>query len=143
MDDHDEDWGKKPSPAALAWLIGEALRANGIEVQQTKEKFGSIRVYVTTPNTHEARRAYREVYHEARAACPELTDALFSTADYREWLFDTEAQLDEHIARIVSKGGQHSLDAWDPRFRLARALILGENTDSFNQQEDATDGEEE
>jgi hypothetical protein len=137
------DWRNKPSPVALAWLVGEALRANGIEVHQTKEKFGTIRVYVTTPNTHEARRAYREVYHEARAACPDLTDALFGTADYREWLFDTEAQLDEHIARIVSRGGQHSLDAWDPRFKLARALIRGENTDSFNQQEDAAVGEEE
>jgi hypothetical protein len=142
MDDH-EDWNSKPSPGALAWLVGEALRANGIEVHQTKEKFGSIRVYVETPNCDSARRAYREVYHEARAACPELTDALIGTADYREWLFDTEAQLDAHVARIVSQGGQHSLDAWDPRFRLARALIRGENTDSFNQQEDAADGEEE
>lgn len=138
-----EDRSNKPSPGALAWLVGEALSANGIKVHQTKEKFGSIRVYIDTPDTHDKRVAYRAVYHEARMACPELTDALFSTADYSEWLYETEAQLDAHIASIVSRGGQHSLDAWDPRFRLARALIRGENTDSFNQQEDAADGAEE
>ena len=139
----DEPKVQKPSPGSLAWLVGEALRANGIKVHQTKEKFGSIRVYVSTPNSDSARRAYREVYMEARSACPELTNALFGTADYGEWLFDTEAQLDEHIARIVARGGQHSLDSWDPRFRLARALIRGENTDSFNQQDDDYNGAEE
>jgi hypothetical protein len=137
------DQRNKPSLRALGWLVGEALRANGIKVHQTKEKFGSIRVYVDTPNCDSARRAYREVYHEARAACPDLTDALFGTADYSEWLYDTEAQLDAYIASIVARGGRHSLDGWDPRFRLARALIRGENTDSFNQQEDAADGAEE
>ena len=138
-----EDWIRKPSPEALAWLVGEALRANGIEVLQTKEKFGSIRVYVEVPNSDAARKSYREVYLAARAACPELDNALFCTADYSEWLFDTEEQLDTYIASIVSRGGEHSLDAWNPRFKLARAVIRGENTDSFNQQEDAADGAEE
>ena len=139
----DEPKVQKPSPGSLAWLVGEALRANGIKVHQTKEKFGSIRVYVEAPNSDSARRAYREVYMEARSACPELTDALFSTADYSEWLYDTEAQLDAYIASIVARGGRHSLDGWDPRFRLARALIRGENTDNFNQQDDEHNGAEE
>jgi hypothetical protein len=137
------DQRNKPSLGALGWLVGEALRANGIKVHQTKEKFGSIRVYVDTPNCDSARRAYREVYHEARAACPDLTDALFGTADYSEWLYDTEAELDAYIASIAARGGESALASWDPRFKLARALIRGENTDSFNQQDDEHNGAEE
>lgn len=136
------DWKLKPSPGSLAWLVGEALRANGIVVSQTKEKFGSIRVYVETPDTHDKRVAYREVYREARAACPDLEEALYGTADYGEWLFDTEAQLDAHIDSMAARGGVHTLTAWDPRFRLARALIRGENTDSFNQPDDDDSAEE-
>ena len=136
------DWKLKPSPGSLAWLVGEALRANGIVVSQTKEKFGSIRVYIETPDTHDKRVAYREVYREARAACPDLEEALYGTADYGEWLFDTEAQLDAHIASMAARGGIHTLATWDPRFRLARALIRGENTDSFNQPDDDDSAEE-
>ena len=136
------DWKLKPSPGSLAWLVGEALRANGIVVSQTKEKFGSIRVYIETPDTHDKRVAYREVYREARAACPDLEEALYGTADYGEWLFDTEAQLDTHIASVAARGGIHTLATWDPQFRLARALIRGENTDSFNQPDDDDSAEE-
>lgn len=127
---------KKPSPGDMAWLVGEALRANGIKVQQTKEKFGSIRVYVSTPNTHAARVAYREVYLSAMRACPELASNLRGSADYSEWLFETEKELEEYIARIVERGGENTLALWDPRFRLARALIRYEDTTSFNTTED-------
>lgn len=125
-----------PSPGDMAWLVGEALRAGGIKVQQSKEKFGSIRVYVNIPNTHRAREHYREVYLAAMRACPELTDNLRYGADYTEWLFDNEAQLDEHIARLASRSNASALELWDPRFKLARDLIRGENTDKYNTTED-------
>jgi hypothetical protein len=121
----------KPSPGAMAYLVGEALRAGGITIQQTKEKFGSIRVYVKVPNNHEARRHYREVYLTAMAACPELADNLRSSADYSEWLFPTEKELDESIARHSAQGGANALGQWDPRFKLARQLIRGEDTSDY------------
>lgn len=123
---------KKPSLGDMAWLVGEALRANGIKVQQTKEKFGSIRIYVDVPNTHAARLSYREVYLSAMRACPELASNLRGSADYTEWLFETEKELDEYIARIVERGGENTLALWDPRFRLARALTRHEDTSPFN-----------
>ena len=127
---------KKPSPGDMAWLVGEALRANGIKVRQTKEKFGSIRIYVDVPNTHAARLSYREVYLSAMRACPELASNLRGSADYTEWLFETEAELDAYIAAFVARNSENVLAAWDPRFKLARALIRSENTDNFNTTED-------
>jgi hypothetical protein len=115
----------------MAHLVGEALRAGGIGIQQTKEKFGSIRVYVRMPNNHEARRHYREVYLTAMAACPELADNLRGSADYSEWLFQTEADLDAYIARHSAQGGANALGQWDPRFKLARQLIRGEDTSDY------------
>ena len=121
----------KPSAGAMAWLVGEALRAGGIAIHQTKEKFGSIRVYVAMPNNHESRRHYREVYLTAMAACPELADNLREGADYSEWLFPTEADLDAYIVRHSAKGGANALGQWDPRFALARKLIRGEDTSDY------------
>lgn len=122
----------KPSPGAMAFLVGEALRAGGVEVGQTKEKFGSIRVYVEAPNSHAARCHYREVYLNAMWACPALAENLRGSADYPMFLFDTEQELDAYIAKIVQRNPENVLAAWDTEFRIARALIRGENTDAFN-----------
>lgn len=122
---------KKPSPGAMSYLVGEALRAGGITVHQTKEKFGSIRVYVGMPNNHDARRHYRDVYLTAMSACPELADNLRGGADYSEWLFQTEAELDESIAKIAATGGANALAQWNPRYELARKLIRGEDTSDY------------
>ena len=130
------DKPKAPSPGAMAYLVGEALRANGITVHQTKEKFGSIRVYVGVPNTHAARAAYREVYLNAMWACPALANNLRGSADYSEWLFETEKELDEYIAQRVTGNPENALDAWAPRFKLARTLIRGHDTTSFNTTEE-------
>ncbi len=121
----------KPSPGAMAYLVGEALRAGGITINQTKEKFGTIRVYVQVPNNHEARRHYREVYLTAMAACPDLAVNLHWGADYSEWLFATEADLDAYIVQHSAKGGANALAQWDPRFKLARQLIRGEDTSDW------------
>lgn len=135
---------KAASPGALAYLVGEALRGGGIEVHQTKEKFGSIRVYVGAPNSHEQRMHYREVYLHAKWACPDLASNLIGGADMPHWLYETEAELDAAIARHVARSAENGLDAFDPGWRLARMLIRGENTDEFNQEdelyEEADDG---
>lgn len=127
---------KSPDPGAMAYLVGEALRANGITVHQTKEKFGTIRIYVSVPNTHKARVAYREVYLNAMWACPELADNLRNSADHYEWLYATEEELDEAIARHVEKANENVLAAWDPRFKTARALIRGQDTTPYNTTEE-------
>ena len=125
------DKPKKPNPGAMAYLVGEALRAGGVKVDQTKEKFGSIRVYVTMPNSDAPRHHYREVYRNAMGACPELAENLRSNADYPEWLYATEADLDAAISKMASSGGTNVLAQWDPRFKLARQLIRGEDTSDF------------
>ena len=124
---------KKRSPSAghMAWLVGEALRAGGIKIHQTKEKFGGIRIYVGIPGNHEARSHYREVYMAAMAACPDLAENLRTNADRSEWLYATEKELDAAIERHVAKGGANALDAWAPHWALARKLIRGENTSDF------------
>lgn len=122
---------RKASPGAMASLVGDALRAGGITVHQTKEKFGGIRIYVQVPNNHEARVHYRETYLHAMWACPEFAENLRSNADKPEWLYETEKELDEAISRHVAKGGQNALDAWAPHFTLARKLIRGEDTSDF------------
>jgi len=127
----------------MALLVGEALRAGGITIHQTKEKFGSIRVYVGVPNNHEARRHYREVYLTAMAACPDLADNLRSSADYSEWLFDNEAQLDGYIALQVARSGAGFLQAWNPRWELARKIILGQDTSGLIEWADGTEEDSE
>jgi hypothetical protein len=122
---------KKADPGAMAYLVGEALRAGGITIHQTKEKFGSIRVYVGVPNNHQARVHYREVYLNAMWACPELAENLRGSADKPEWLFETEKDLDAYIDRHVSGRPENALDSWAPHFNLARQLIRGEDTSDF------------
>lgn len=125
------DKPKKPSPGAMAYLVGEALRAGGVKIMQTKEKFGTIRVYVSMPNGDAPRHHYREVYRNAMWSCPELAENLRSNADYPEWLYATEADLDAAIAKMAASGGANVLAQWDPRFKLARQLIRGEDTSDY------------
>jgi len=75
----------------IAWLIGRALEAEGIPVTQTKEKFGTVRVYVGSNedenaplSTVERRRSYRLVYQMAVAAHPHLRSSIIGGADYPE-----------------------------------------------------------
>ena len=133
---------KRPSPGSMAWLVGEALRAGGIKVHQTKEKFGSIRIYVSVPNNHEARLAYREVYLNAMWACPELAHNLRTSADHTEWLYETEAELDRVIAGLIERAPENVMAAWDPRFKIARALILGQDTTPYSPTTNTDDDEE-
>ena len=62
-----EDFFKQVDDIAL-W-IGAELEARGIHVLQAKEKFGSVRVYLSgfTPDQHEA---YREVCLQAVSRWP-------------------------------------------------------------------------
>ena len=84
--EHGWYWG---AVDGIAWLIGRALEAEGIPVSQTKEKFGSARVYVgacddedAPLSTVERRRSYHLVYMMALAANPHLRRAILEGADY-------------------------------------------------------------
>jgi hypothetical protein len=86
LPEHAWYWG---AVDGIAWLIGRALEAEGIRVSQTKEKFGSARVYVASSDdedyalsTVERRKAYRFVYMMALAAHPQLRSAILDGADY-------------------------------------------------------------
>ena len=90
-------WGTEQPQHAWYWnavgsmadLIGAALRSHGINVVQTKEKFGRACVYIGAHEDEDApltlpaeRRLYREVYMLALAAAPMLHDAIIDGADY-------------------------------------------------------------
>lgn len=86
--EHAWYWG---AVDGIAWLIGRALEVEGIVVTQTKEKYGSARVYVGSTDdedyplsTVKHRRAYRLVYMMALAAHPQLRHAILDGADYPE-----------------------------------------------------------
>jgi hypothetical protein len=84
--EHGWYWG---AVDGIAWLIGRALEAEGLVVTQTKEKFGSARVYVGACDDEDAplstvkrRQSYRLVYMMALAAHPQLRSAIRDGADY-------------------------------------------------------------
>ena len=86
--EHGWYWG---AVDGIAWLIGRALEAEGIPVSQTKEKFGTVRVYVGSNDDEDAplstvarRRSYRLVYQMAITAYPHLRSAILDGADYPE-----------------------------------------------------------
>jgi len=75
--------------ACMADLIGMALQSHGINVVQTKEKFGDARVYIEAREDEdvplsriEDRRAYREVYMTALGAAPMLRSAILDGSSY-------------------------------------------------------------
>jgi hypothetical protein len=90
-------WGKeKPEHAgywnavdSMADLIGMALRSGGINVVQTKEKYGRACVYVGACDDEDApltskehRQHYQRVYQSALLACPWLRGSILDGADY-------------------------------------------------------------
>ena len=92
-------WGtEKPEHAGywnavdnMAELIGSALRCSGINVVQTKEKYGRACVYIGAREDEDAplsqrrhREHYQRVYQNALTACPWLRDAILDGADFRK-----------------------------------------------------------
>ena len=70
-----------------------------IAVLQTKEKFGSPRVYVSfAKETHlQDARHYRDVYKTAIKLFPQYEKSIRDGMDYSTYLFDTEEQLKDYI----------------------------------------------
>jgi hypothetical protein len=92
---------------------------SNIAVLQTKEKFGSPRVYVSfSKETHlQDARHYRQVYKTAIKLFPQYEKAIRDGMDYSTYLFDTQDQLDKYIAtqiewaeRVRDDGGETNED---------------------------------
>jgi len=77
----------------------EITPLSNIAVLQTKEKFGSPRVYVSfSKETHlQDARHYRQVYKTAIKLFPQYEKAIRDGMDYSTYLFDTEEELQEYI----------------------------------------------
>lgn len=81
----------------------DIMPLSNISVLQTKEKFGSPRVYVSlSKETHlQDARHYRQVYKTAIKLFPQYEKAIRDGMDYTTYMFDTEKQLTEYIATQV------------------------------------------
>jgi len=81
----------------------EITPLSSITVLQTKEKFGSPRVYVSfSKEAHlQDARHYRHVYKTAIKLFPQYEKAIRDGMDYSTYLFDTEQQLTEYIATQI------------------------------------------
>ena len=96
----------------------EIMPLSNIAVLQTKEKFGSPRVYVSfSEETHlQDARHYRQVYKTAIKLFPQYEKSIRDGMDYSTYLIDTEEQLDEYIAtqtewaKRVRDGGETNED---------------------------------
>lgn len=80
-------------------ITGEMSTLSNIKVIQTKEKFGSPRVYVHfSEDTHvEDAKHYRFVYETAIKLWPHYERAIREGMDYPEFLFETNAEVTSHI----------------------------------------------
>ena len=81
----------------------EIMTLSGICVLQTKEKFGSPRVYVSFgKETHlQDARHYRHVYKTAIKLFPQYEKAIRDGMDYSTYLFDTEEQLADYMTTQI------------------------------------------
>ena len=77
----------------------EIMPLSNISVLQTKEKFGSPRVYVSFSEETflEDARHYRSVYKEAIKLFPEYEKAIREGMDYSTYLCDTEEEILAYI----------------------------------------------
>jgi len=81
----------------------EIMTLSGICVLQTKEKFGSPRVYVSFGKETRLQdaRHYRHVYKTAIKLFPQYEKAIRDGMDYSTYLFDTEEQLIEYMTTQI------------------------------------------
>ena len=78
----------------------DIIPISNISVLQTKEKFGSPRVYVSFSEETELEDAkhYRHVHQTAIKLFPQYEKAIREGMDYCEYLFETENEIASHIA---------------------------------------------
>lgn len=81
----------------------EIMPMSNIAVLQTKEKFGSPRVYVHfSEETHlQDARHYRHVYKTAIKLFPQYEKSIRDGMDYSTYLFETEEQLSQYMATQI------------------------------------------
>lgn len=95
------DWiGHAMTAVRVNAFTGEHIKRSNIAVLQTKEKFGSPRVYVklSAETTLEDAKHYRNIYQEAIQLWPQYEKSIREGMDYPEYLFDTEEEVAHHIA---------------------------------------------
>ena len=77
----------------------EITTRSNISVLQTKEKFGSPRVYVSFSKDSELEDAkhYRQVYQTAIKLFPQYEKSIRTGMDHEEYLFESNGQIHEYI----------------------------------------------
>lgn len=111
----------------------EIMPLSNIGVLQTKEKFGSPRVYVSfSKETHlQDAKHYRQVYKTAIKLFPQYEKAIRDGMDYTTYMFDTEEELTKYTntqiewSERVRDGGEVDDDWFEERMQMIR------ETDSF------------
>jgi hypothetical protein len=80
-------------------FTGEISTLSNITVLQTKEKFGSPRVYVQFSDDNELEDAkhYRFVYQTAIKLWPHYEKSIREGMDYHQYLFETHGEITKHI----------------------------------------------
>ena len=106
----------------------EITPLSNIAVLQTKEKFGSPRVYVSfSKDTHlQDARHYRQVYKTAIKLFPQYEKAIRDGMDYTTYMFDTEEELTKYTstqlewAERVRDAGEVEDDWFAERVQMIR-----------------------
>tara|TARA_R110000772_G_scaffold77050_2_gene165992 strand:+ start:9890 stop:10384 length:495 start_codon:yes stop_codon:yes gene_type:complete len=106
----------------------EIMPLSNIAVLQTKEKFGSPRVYVSfSEETHlQDARHYRHVYKTAIKLFPQYEKAIRDGMDYTTYMFDTEEELTKYTitqiewAERVRDAGEVGGDWFEERMQMIR-----------------------
>ena len=106
----------------------EIVPLSNIAILQTKEKFGSPRVYVSfNKETHlQDARHYRQVYKTAIKLFPQYEKAIIEGMDYTTYMFETEEELTKYtITQVewserVRDGGEVDDDWFEERTQMIR-----------------------
>lgn len=106
----------------------EIMPLSNIAVLQTKEKFGSPRVYVSfSEETHlQDARHYKHVYKAAFKLFPQYEKAIREGMDYTTYMFETEEELTKYTitqvewAERVRDGGEVDDDWFEERMQMIR-----------------------
>ena len=77
------------------WYYNKYLRKRVSRVTQTKEKYGTARVYVSMPDTKEAQDHYWYVYKLIKNSFPKYWKYVLDGADYSEIILRPECKCSE------------------------------------------------
>jgi hypothetical protein len=109
----------------------DIITRSNISVLQTKEKFGTPRVYVSFSAETELEDAihYRHVYKTAINLFPQYEKAIRDGMDHSELLFDTEEEIASHIQRRMKWLQEGKMEGhFDNDFYLERLETIQEES---------------